>query len=104
MFTFIDFKNRNIRLTDERLAHIENSHPELRNQISLMKDVLSNPDIVIESKSDNAAELFYKFYENTFVGNKFLCVAVKTINNDSFILTTYFTDTIKKGKILWTKM
>lgn len=44
-----------------------------------------------------------RFFENTLVGDKFLCVVVKLINNDYFILTSYFTDTVKKGEALWQK-
>jgi len=35
------------------------------------------------------------------VGDKFLCVAVKVVDNDAFVLTAYLTDTIKKGRQVW---
>ncbi|MBS4027525.1 MAG: hypothetical protein KGZ58_02715 [Ignavibacteriales bacterium] len=102
MFFFLDFNNRKIRLTDERLHHIETDHLELIGQGEKISEVLAHPDIVVQSRTDNEVELFYKFFQKTPVTSKYLCVAVKT-TKDSFILTTYFTDTIKKGKILWTK-
>ena len=37
----------------------------------------------------------------TEVGDKYLCVVVKTIKHDAFVLTAYLTDVIKKGEIIW---
>jgi len=31
----------------------------------------------------------------------FLCVVVKTLDEDAFVLTAYLTDRIKKGVVLW---
>ncbi len=35
------------------------------------------------------------------VTKKYLCVVVKVSIGDLFIITSYFTDTVKKGDILW---
>ncbi len=98
-----DFLDRKIRFTDERWQHIEDTHPEMRDQFEKIKETLSTPDIVIQSKTDLQVELFFKKYLNTPVSEKFLCVVVKFLSNDAFIITAYFTDTIKKGDILWQK-
>lgn len=55
---FEDLFNRNIRLTDERLEHIELDHPEMSGQIDKIAETLQNPEIVIRSRSDSEAELF----------------------------------------------
>lgn len=60
-----------------------------------------NPDIVVKSRTDPDVELFYKYYEDTPVTEKYLCVVVKVSIGDLFIITSYFTDTVKKGDILW---
>jgi len=39
--------------------------------------VLRQPQQVRRSRSDAAARLFYKFYTQTIVGGKWLCVVVK---------------------------
>ena len=39
----------------------------------------------------------------TPVTDKYLCVVVKVLTQDLFIITPYFTDTIKKGEVLWEK-
>ena len=103
MEQLVDSSGRNIRFTDERKKHIELDHPEMAGQLTKIAETLSNPDFIIKSRTDWQAELFYKRYSGTPVGEKYLCVIVKTIDSDCFILTSYFTDTIKRGERLWTK-
>ena len=35
------------------------------------------------------------------VGDKYLCVVVKVLPADAFVLTAYLTDKVKKGEQLW---
>ncbi|MBM4306319.1 MAG: hypothetical protein FJ115_01200 [Deltaproteobacteria bacterium] len=100
---FEDIFNRNIRLTDERMEHIEFDHPEMYGQIDKIRETLQNPEIVVRSRSDLEAELFYRYYSETSVGNKYMCVIVKGGRQDPFIITAYFTDTMKRGETLWRK-
>ena len=101
MKRFKDIHNRWIRLTDEREAHIETDHPEMFGQINKIQDTLLNPDIIVRSKTDQDVELFYLHYDNTPITEKYLCVVVKVLINDLFIITAYFTDSIKRGEVLW---
>ena len=48
-------------------------------------------------------ELFYKHYPSTPVTSKFLCTVVKVLPEDCFVITAYYTDTIKRGDVLWAK-
>lgn len=45
----------------------------------------------------------YRHYEITPVTEKYLCVVVKVLTGSPFIITAYFTDTVKKGEIIWRK-
>ena len=103
MLWFEDLYKRRIRLTDERQEHIESDHPEMSDQIVKVRETLLNPDIIIRSKTDPEAELFYRHYNKTPVTKKYLCLVVKSIIKDLFIITGYFTDSIKRGEILWVK-
>jgi len=103
MRIFKDLFNRNIRLTDERFEHFITDHPELENQDSKIQETLLNPDHIVRSRTDAEVELFYKLYPSTPVTQKYLCIVAKPEGPDAFILTTYFTDTVKKGEILWQK-
>lgn len=100
---FKDVHNRLIRLTNERQQHIEADHPEMFRQIDKIQDTLVNPDTVIRSKTAPDVELFYRYYNTTPVTEKYLCVVVKVVSNNLFIITAYFTDTVKRGDVLWKK-
>jgi hypothetical protein len=100
---FEDVFNRNIRLTDERLGHIELDHPEMSGQIDRIAEALQEPEIVIRSRSDSEVELFYRHYSEMPAGDKYMCVIVKGRGKDLFIITAYFTDTMKRGEVLWRK-
>ena len=102
MPSFRDYQNRQIRLTDERLAHLETDHPEMRGQASRIAETLADPDRIIHSVTDANVELIYKLYTSTPVTRKSHCV-VKVLPEDNFIITTYYTDTVKKGVSLWEK-
>jgi len=86
MKTIYDHQGMGIRLTDERLAHI-----------------LEHPERIMESLSDPKARLYYRFYVGTMVGDKFLCVVVKIVGEEAFVLTAYLTDRIKRGVLIWPK-
>lgn len=98
---FTDCRGIPVRLTDERLAHIR-EHPEMADLTESIGEVLSNPQVVVQSNSDDFSNLFYRFYAGTCVGDKYLCVVVKHAQNgEAFVLTAYLTDKIKKGAVLW---
>ena len=100
MVDYQDYEGRRIRLTEERLAHIL-ERPEMRGLEDSIPMTLAQPERVIESLSDHEARLYYRFYEGTRVGDKHLCVVVKILAADAFIITAYLTDAVKKGNQLW---
>ncbi len=97
-----DFEGRVIRLTDERLAHIL-EHPEMADLEPQIEATLAAPQSVVQSASDDEARLYYRFYTGTRVGDKFLCVVVKVLPGDAFVITAYLTNTVKRGEQLWPK-
>jgi hypothetical protein len=66
-----------------------------------LEETLQAPTVVVESLSDPAARLYHRFYVRTMVGEKYLCVVVKFLFQDAFVVTAYLTDQVKKGKIVW---
>ena len=66
-----DCFGRQVRLTDERLAHIL-EHPEMKGMAPQIQQVLLQPQLVRCSRSDQAVRLFYEFYAQTIVGGKWL--------------------------------
>ena len=89
-----------VRLTDERLAHIL-EHPEMKGMGAEIERVSRQPQLVRRSRSDAAVRLFYEFYARTMVGGKWLCVVVRYQENDAFVVTAYLTDKPKAGEDLW---
>ncbi len=100
MRVYIDYQGNRVRLTEERLAHIL-EHPEMRGMETRIPDTLSTPVQVVESLSDVQARLYYRFYVGTRIGNRYLCVVVKVLETDAFVVTAYLTDKVKKGRQLW---
>lgn len=100
MILLHDYKGAVVRLTAERRAHIL-EHPEMVGLEGAIVETLRAPERVVESFSDPAAALHYRFYLGTHVGDKWLCVVVKYTGLDAFILTAYLTDKPKKGVLLW---
>ncbi len=97
-----DKDDRLVRLTGERLEHLESDHPEMRGQVAQIEQVLREPELVIRSRTDPQVELFYRLYPATPVTRKHLCVVVKSIaKEDAFVVTAYFTDKPKQGDLLW---
>jgi hypothetical protein len=102
MRIYVDYQGSRIRLTEERLAHIL-EHPEMRGMERRIAETLSAPQRVLSSLSDERARLYYRFYIGTRVGNKYLCVVVKVLETDAFVVTAYLTDKVKRGRQLWPK-
>lgn len=94
-----DIFGRLIHLTDERISHIQSQHPEIKSAQKHVKEVLQSPQFIIRSVYDSEVVLYYRFYLNLMHG-KYLVVVVKR-NLRNFVLTTYITNRIKGGKILW---
>jgi len=95
-----DCFGRSVRLTDERLSHILD-HPEMRGMETEIERVLREPELVRVSRSDVSVRLFYDFYAQTIVGGKWLCIVVKYLEDDAFVVTAYLTDKPKSGEDLW---
>ena len=102
MEVYRDCFGREVRLTDERKAHIL-EHPEMAGLVGEIGKVLGVPTLVRRSRTNPEAMLFYEFYAQTVVGGKWLCVVVKYPEEEGFVVTAYLTDQPKSGEELWPK-
>lgn len=100
MRVLIDHEGRAIRLTTERQNHIL-QHPEMLGLDEEIARALAVPDSVLVSLSDADTRLYYRYLARTVVGSKYLCVVVKVLPEDAFLITAYLTDKVKKGRGLW---
>ena len=73
-------------------------HPEIDGKENVVKECLSTPSEVIKSSDDSDVYLYYLAYEKYYI-----CVIVRHLNGDGFIITAYITDRIKEGESIWKK-
>jgi hypothetical protein len=97
-----DVWRNSVILTDERMAHIL-GHPEMRGQENRLSETLLEPEVVVQSQIDDGVRPFHRFYQGLSIGNKFLSVVVKYAQDNTFVITAYFTDRVKRGEVIWKK-
>ncbi len=99
---FTNYQGRIIRLTEERLAHIQEGHPELRGFETTIGETLQHPNSVVQSLTNPHAFLYYRWYDQTAVGAKYVCVVVILLEEDAFVASAYLRDTVRRGVLVWT--
>lgn len=87
-----------VRTTDSYWALIQKKHPEVTSKLSYIQQTLTEPEFIRQSQKDKKVFLFYKSYRSYW-----LCVVVKQLDGESFIITAYLTDKIKEGEVVWPK-
>jgi hypothetical protein len=98
--TFTHCLGHTVRLPNERLARIF-ERTEMNMMGAEIEQLLAAPQIVRRSRSDDAVRLFYAYYPETIVGGKWLCVVVKYLLSDAFVVTAYLTDKPQPEAPLW---
>ena len=94
-----DWQGRPVRLTEERWQHVCVAHGYMDNMEENVGETLQSPDVIHRSTSDPAGvRLNYRWFRGTVVGDKWVCVVVKYLESDAFVLTAYVTDTIPQGE------
>lgn len=96
----VDYRDRSVRLTAEREAHIL-LHPEMKEQLDRIKEVIRQPELVIATVADTSVNVYHRWYTSTPVTQKYLQVAIKLLDEDAFVLTAYFSNRTKRGEIVW---
>ena len=92
---------KRIRLTEGKYDHVCRRHPEVSGEINKMKETLAIPQMIRRSLYDERVWLFYRFFEETPVTEKYLMVAVRILNDEGLVVTSYFTDKIIMGVEIW---
>jgi hypothetical protein len=71
-------------------------HPVMRGKEDSVKAALANPLEIRRSQKDPTVHIYYGAAPPYYI-----CVFVKHVNKEGFIITTYRTDVIKEGERLW---
>jgi len=86
IFEVTDKSGRRIRLPKERWKHIQVEHSRI-SDLEELKKALINPLKITQSKYDPENVCYYYSYNKNF--KRYLFVAVKYLNGDGFIITSY---------------
>ena len=62
-----------------------------------VKNALQSPDQIRLSRNDPSVYLFYK--EERV--KRWVCAVTKRLNGEGFLITTFPTDAIKEGELIW---
>ena len=89
-----------LRLTQERLGHIVRNHPEMEGQEDKILETVSEPDYI--QQGDDETKIAVRLYPHTPLTRKFAVVVYRELQNDGFIITSYFaSQSAQWRKILW---
>jgi hypothetical protein len=94
---FDDYSERELRLTDERLDHIER-RPEMVDQLDRIAETLLEPEEVRVSNQDESVLPYYRRYSETPVTEKFLLVVANVEVDSPFVISAFYTDRLKSGR------
>ncbi len=101
---FVDNTGRSIRYPPERQSHVAGRHPDVAEHIELIRDTVTAPDEVRRSTEDpETVMLYYRWFENTPVGARYVRVVVKLLDLDACVLTAHYTDDIRRGERVWVR-
>ena len=100
IFKVTAYDGRTIRLSEAQWRHILFFHPEVKDGQKKITEVIQNPEVALEGATKDT-RVFYRFYSSTPVTSKYLAVVIKLLNREGFIITSYFTQRMRKGVILW---
>lgn len=89
-----------VRVTLERWRVVTTvKHPVMAGRDEELRAVLSDPEEIRQSRSDEAVLLHYRAERP----GRWLCAVVKRQGGEGFLITAYLTDAIKAGVRLWSK-
>ena len=95
VFEIIDKTKREIRLTKRQWRHITKVHPNMTNYLDEIKETLINPLKITDYSLDNDVRYYYKYLKYRKFTSKYLCVIIKYLNGEGFIISAFFEKYIK---------
>ena len=96
VFIVSDRFERKIYLSEERWNHIIYEHPDVSEKLYEIEDIIKNPLIIITDEDDESVKYYYKYYKHMKQKAKYLMVAVRYLNGEGYIITSFYTDKIRK--------
>ncbi len=101
----LDYQGRAIRFPEERWRHILIDHSEMAAMEYTIGETLADPDEIYRDPQDpNTVRLYYRWFNGLPVGDNRICVAIKVLNGDAYIITAFVASHIKGDELLWGKL
>lgn len=72
-------------------------HCAMKSKEDIVKNTLQLPDEIRQSRTDKEVFLYYKQYDRLY------CVVVRHKGKEGFLITSYPTDKVKEGEVIWAK-
>ncbi len=72
-------------------------------QMERLQETLLAPELVLATVADDSVQVYHRYYSTTPVTSKYLLVVVKQVDNDAFVLTAFFSNRRKQGRVVWQK-
>ena len=92
--SIVDFQSRSIRLYQHTIKHIKQSHPEIKNPLQFVTDILKHPILITEDELPNVV-IYHKRAKKPLVH-----VAYVEIEKN-IVKSAHISDKIKGGSIRW---
>ena len=86
-----------VRTSESYWQRLIIKHPDIENLKDLVQQALISPDQVRRSSRDPDVLLFYLARNE----KRWVVAVVRRLNGNGFLITTYQTDAIKEGEIIW---
>ena len=86
-----------VRTSESYWQRLIIKHPDIENLKDLVQQALISPDQVRRSSRDPDVLLFYLARQE----KRWVVAVVRRLNGNGFLITTYQTDAIKEGEIIW---
>mgnify|MGYP001563736369 CR=1 FL=1 len=97
-FTVITPLNVEVRTTVSYWEYlITIKHPVMKGKEDIVKTALQSPDEIRQSITDKNIFLYYKRFD------KLYCMVVKHMGIEGYLITSYPTEKVKEGEIVWTR-
>ena len=87
--TVVSVSGKRIRLTEERWAHIERRHPELRGSREKVLEAVSDPNFVVGGHYGEQVAV-----KSSRTISKFLVVVYRESSKDGFIIPAFLTSDV----------
>ena len=90
---------KRIRTTQEYWRKVVGTkHPRMCGREQDVRQAIEEPDEIRRSKTDPEVYLYYRKSDSLYT-----CAVVKHLNGEGFLITTYVTDVVKIGEVIWTR-